>query len=491
MAELRRSLGLWDVVLLNVVAVVSLRWLPVAAQTGASSISLWLLALLLFFLPSGLAVLELGTRFPEEGGIYIWVKRTLGDSHGFLCAWCYWVNNLFYFPSLLIATAAVAPYLGGERLSAWSESKPYVAVFTLALLWLAVWVGVRGLQLGRWFQNVGAVSNWVPVLILVLLGAAALARFGSATGFSGPALLPPVLRHGVAGAERLGNLNFWATMCFAFAGMELSSTMSGEIRDPRRTLPRAILAAGALIALVYIAGTCALLLALPPAELSLVGGIPQAASRLGGRFGLPGLGALITVFLVVANLGCLMAWFAGAARVLFVAGLDRALPPALGRLHPRHQTPHVTLLVQGVLSTLILLMSALGKGTTVGNLYLLLVDMTLVIYFIPFLYLFLSLLVLRLRAPLAAEAGVIPVPGGRTGALLCGLLGFSATLLAIALATLPPEDVAQKEPVQLLGLTMSAAALFRAKVIGGCAAFVLLGVLLRRAGAARAQSLAT
>ena len=111
---LPRALGLRDMVLFNIVAVVSLRWFATAAAAGPSSITLWVLAALFFFIPQGLAVSDLAARYPDEGGIYAWTKRTFGEGHGFLCGWCYWVNNILYYPNLLISTAVVGTYVVGR-----------------------------------------------------------------------------------------------------------------------------------------------------------------------------------------------------------------------------------------------------------------------------------------------------------------------------------------------------------------------------------------
>ena len=112
--ELPRAMDLRDMVLFNVVAVLSLRWLATAAAAGPSSIALWVLAALFFFIPQGLAVSDLAARYPEEGGIYAWTKRTFGEGHGFLCGWCYWVNNILYYPNLLMSTAVVGTYVIGQ-----------------------------------------------------------------------------------------------------------------------------------------------------------------------------------------------------------------------------------------------------------------------------------------------------------------------------------------------------------------------------------------
>src|SRR6478672_10254950 len=123
---LPRALDLRDMVLFNVVAVVSLRWFATAAAAGPSSITLWVLAGLFFFLPQGLAVSDLSARYPDEGGIYAWTKRAFGEGHGFLCGWCYWINNVLYYPSLLLSGAVIATYAFGMGNSGLGDRLTYV-----------------------------------------------------------------------------------------------------------------------------------------------------------------------------------------------------------------------------------------------------------------------------------------------------------------------------------------------------------------------------
>ncbi|HXW96805.1 MAG TPA: amino acid permease, partial [Gemmatimonadales bacterium] len=165
--SLTRSLGLRDMVLFNVVAVLSIRWLATSASTGVGSLTLWVGAATLFFVPIGLAVVELAARQPEEGGIYTWTKHALGDGHGFLCGWCYWVNNLLYYPSLLLATATIGTYAFGQGGGALESSWTYVLSATLGLLWLAAILNIVGAATGRWVQNLGAIAAYLPSVILV------------------------------------------------------------------------------------------------------------------------------------------------------------------------------------------------------------------------------------------------------------------------------------------------------------------------------------
>jgi len=170
--QLPRSLGLWDLILLNIVAVLNLNLVPVAASGGFPSISLWLAALLLFFLPQGIAVSEFATRYPQEGGIYVWTRKVFGDSHGFVSGWCYWTNNIFYIPTLLLYLVGIAVYVGGPETLPLADNRAFVFAFAMTLLWSFTALNVLGLGVGKWVNNLGGIG--AVGATLVLLGVAAV-----------------------------------------------------------------------------------------------------------------------------------------------------------------------------------------------------------------------------------------------------------------------------------------------------------------------------
>jgi amino acid transporter len=443
-------------VLFNIVAVMSLRWFATAAAAGPSSITLWVLAALFFFVPQGLAVSDLAARYPDEGGIYAWTKRTFGEGHGFMCGWCYWVNNILYYPNLLMSTAVVGTYVIGRGDSGLADAWTYVLPATLLALWLAVALNIVGLQTGRWLQNVGAIGSYLPGVLLVGLGVYAVFTRPSATPLNLTSLVPDL--------GDLSELNLWASIAFAFAGLELCAVLGGEVKDPRRTLPCSILISAPLIAFIYIAGTAAVLWLVPTKNVNIVSGFLQAlaagAANLGR--GVAWIPALAAAFYVVGNVGGVGAWLTGPARVAFVIGLDRYFPPAFGRVHPKWHTPYVAILTQAVLATVFLLLSVLGKGTTVEKAYLVILDTMLLVYFIPYIYLFLSFLIVRRRSPGVTGGGIL---ASRPAGMLIGLAGLGLTLFAMLIATVPPSG--STDPW-----------IFRLKVIGGAGFCVVLGLII-------------
>jgi glutamate:GABA antiporter len=451
---LPRTMGLRDLVLFNIVAVLSLRWFATAAAAGPSSISFWVLAALLFFVPQGLAVSHLSSRYPNEGGIYFWTKRQFGEGHGFLCGWCYWVNNILYYPNLLMSTAVVGTYAFGRGGTGLESDWSYVLPATLGALWIAVGLNIVGLRTGRWLQNLGAVGSYLPGVVLVALGLHAVFTRPPATPMTPATLLPDL--------GDWSSLNLWASIAFAFAGLELCAVLGDEVKNPKRNLPRSILISAPLIAFLYIAGTLSVLWLIPTGEVNIVSGFLQAlaAGAADAGVALAWLAPAAATLYVIGNVGGVGAWLTGPARVAFVIGLDRYFPPAFGRVHPRWRTPYVAILTQAVLASLFLLISVLGRGTTVERAYLVILDTMLLVYFVPYIYLFLCFLADRLRGTEPATSA-----GARLKATVIGWSGLALTLLAMFIATVPPGGT--EEPW-----------LFRLKVIGGAAGFVLLGGVL-------------
>jgi amino acid transporter len=464
-AQLPRVLTLRDLVLFNIVAVLSLRWTATAAAAGPSSLTLWLLAGLLFFIPQGLAVSHLAARQPHEGGIYFWTKNAFGEGHGFLCGWCYWVNNILYYPNLLMSTAVIGTYVIGRGDTALMENWTYILLATLTALWVAVGLNIVGLKTGRWLQNAGALGTYLPGVVLVGFGVHAVLTRGSATPMTWERIVPNF--------GDMSALNLWASIAFAYAGLELCAVMGDEAKDPRRDLPRSIYIAAPFIAFLYIIGTASVLWLVPSQDVHVVSGFFQAIAA--GARDVGGLSWLIPIaatLYVLGNIGGVGAWLTGPARVAFVIGLDRYFPPAFGRIHPRWKTPYVVMLIQGVLATVFLLLSVLGRGTTVERAYLIVLDTMLLIYFIPYIYLFVCYLVVRLRETISEPA---PWHAGKPAAAVIGLSGLLLTLGAMIVATIPPSDT--PDPW-----------IFRLKVIGGAGLFVSLGGLLYWRGRRKPQS---
>jgi amino acid transporter len=447
-------MGLWDVLLFNIAIVLGPRWIAAAAHSGTSSISLWVLAAGLFFLPTALIIVELSTRFPSEGGLYVWSKEAFGDFHGFVAGWSYWTYTVFYFPSLLTASVAMSVFIGGPKYSWLADNRQYLLWASLGLLAIPVVFNIVGLNIGKWLQNAGGVGTYAPLLMLLGLGLYLGIHRGSATQFSWKSSFP---------VWDLNTLNFWSNIAFAFTGMELVCAMSEEVHEPRKTFPRAIYASSVLIAVIYVAGTVALLVILPGAGVDVRNGVFQGITNGSAALGIAWFGIMAALLVTAGNAGGVGATVAGIARVPFVAGIDRYLPAAFGKIHPRWKTPYVAILVQAAISAAILIFSQID--TTVMEAYQLLVDAAIVLYFLPFLYMYAAVIKLAYRPDRATNEHAVLIPGGKAGVWILGLMGFIITLGSMILAMIPPGGVASKS-------------IFELKLIGVTAGAMVIGLVL-------------
>jgi len=453
-------MGFRDLLLFYVVTGISLRWIATAAAAGPSSIVIWIGAWLAFYTPLALSVIELSSRYPREGGLYVWSKHAFGDFSGFMAAWTYWTSNLPYFPAVLYFAASNVLFTRQAQWGYLSANPTFYIVFALVTLTLATLLNVVGLDVGKWLHNIGALAMWIPVLIVIGMGLLAYHRFGSATTFS---------IHSMTPSTRLNDVIFWSVLIFAFGGCETASFMAEEVKDARRTIPLALFFAGLTVAICYIIGTVCVLLALPSSEVSSLQGLVQAIAKTSDRLGLPFLLPVAALLIALSNIGASGAYLAAVARLPFVAGIDRYLPSSFGSLHPRWGTPWVALLTQAVIGAIFIFLGQ--AGTSVKGAYDVLVSMGVITYFIPYLYLFASMI--KLQSEPTGE-DVIRVPGGKPVAYALAVVGFITTTFTIALSVLPPPD----EPNKLLAVF---------KIVGGCGALVLVGVGLYWAGKRRAQ----
>src|SRR3974390_3063823 len=180
-SQLRKTMGFWDVLLFNIATVLGPRWIAAAGHNGTSSISLWVIAALFFFVPGALVINELSSRFPEEGGLYAWSKNAFGDFHGFIAGWTYWIYSVFYFPALLLASTAMSAYVVGPRGAELAQNRAFLLTGSFLLLGVAVVLNIVGLNIGKWLQNAGGLGTYTPLVILGLVAVAVVFGHGLAT----------------------------------------------------------------------------------------------------------------------------------------------------------------------------------------------------------------------------------------------------------------------------------------------------------------------
>jgi glutamate:GABA antiporter len=422
--HLKRVLGRRDLVLLFVVAVFNLNVLPSIAANGGVTIWLWLIALLLFFWPQGIAVIELAHRYPGEGGVYLWAKEVFGDFHGFLSGWCYWTNNMMYVPTVMLYFVGVSVFVLGPGHEGLADNRAFALIASLVLLTLLVVLNVMGLGVGKWINNLGGIGTFVAAFLLMGLGAVVFAKFGTRVQWS-DFRVP---------ANPRFVLNSFGVICFGLVGLELASIMGDEIENPRKTLPGAVAWGGVLSGALYVGATLTLLVAVDKNSISVLQGIVQAVSHMAAQVGVGWIVAPFAFLLSLSIAGIGSAWLGGSARIPFVAGLDSYMPAWLGKIHPRYATPYAALIVHASVSLILVIINFMSTGNVQASFQSLL-SLAVVLQLIPFLYVFGALLRIALDKQFKQQQY------SRGTLIAAGISGLLTTAVAMVVAYFPAQQI--------------------------------------------------
>jgi glutamate:GABA antiporter len=423
--HLKRVLGRRDLVLLFVVAVFNLNVLPSIAANGGVTIWLWIISLILFFWPQGIAVIELAHRYPGEGGVYLWAKEVFGDWHGFLSGWCYWTNNMMYVPTVMLYFVGVSVFVLGPGHEALADNKTFALVASIVLLSLLVILNVVGLGVGKWLNNLGGIGTFVAAFLLMGLGVVVYLKFGTSiqwADFKMPANPRFVL-------------NSFGVICFGLVGLELASIMGDEIDNPRKVLPGAVGWGGLLSGLLYIGATLTLLIAVDKGSISVLQGIVQAVSHMATQVHVTWIVIPFAFLLSLSIAGIGSAWLGGSARIPFVAGLDSYMPAWLGKIHPQYSTPYAALIVHASVSLILVILNFTLTGSGVQESFQRLLSLAVVLQLIPFLYMFGALL------KIALDPNFVRGHYGKGALIFAGASGLLTTVLGIALAFFPAQQI--------------------------------------------------
>ena len=397
--ELRRTLGFRDLVLFYIATTFSLRWIATAAAAGPSALVIWVFAALGLFVPLVFTVLELVVALSRR-------RRNVRLEQARVRP----VRRVHHGLDLLVGEPAVLPgsallrgrqhpvRRAGPSAQALSSNSTYFLIVSFIGLGVAVGLNIVGLNVGKWMTNISALAGWAPVSLLIVFGFYSWMTYGSATPITMASLMP---------STGFKDVIFWSTIAFAFGGVESASTMGDEIVDARRTVPRAVLTAAAFITIIYIVATLCVLLVLPKEQVSGLQGFMQAIEAVAGKAGVLWLVPALAALVSLNAFGAVAGWFAATARLPFVAGIDRFLPRAFADLHPRWHTPYVALLVQAAIAAVFVFLGQ--AGTSVRGAYEVLVSMSIIGNFIPFLFMFAAMIKLQDEP---AGPGVLRVPGG-------------------------------------------------------------------------------
>ena len=355
-AVFKKELGLFDLVLTQVVFVVGTIWVGWAAKLGNEQNVFWVLAILTFYLPLAAAVIFLNRLMPLEGGLYQWAKLAFNDFVAFMVAWNLWVFAISILAGIGLVVTTNISYAIGPGAAWMKQSKVFITVVSSALVFAMILAATRGLSVGKWVHNAGGVMLMLTFTALILLPFIALAR-GTLREYHPFVLQVPT--------PSLFNVNVFSKLALgALTGFEYIAILAGETRAPARNFGRSVVIAAPVIAVMFILGTSSVLAFVTPDKVDLISPIPQVLSIGFGSFGwVAKLVSLVILGVVVRQIALMSIYFAGNTRLPMVAGWDNLLPNWFTRLHEKYKTPVNSILFVGAVTLVLGLASLVGVGT--------------------------------------------------------------------------------------------------------------------------------
>jgi amino acid transporter len=393
-SELRKVLGPWDLVLTQILFIVGLPWIGVAAKLGPSHTALWLLAIVTFYIPGAMVVIWLNTRLPHEGGIYQWTRMGFNNFTGFMVAWNLWLYVIVLSSETGLQLTTNLAYVLGPAHESLAGDKTAITLISAVVVAILVGLSILGLSVGKWFHNAAG-------LMLVLIFSAIIFF-----GMRSPAFRPV---QPIVPALTVFNLNILAKMGFgALGGFEYVAILAGECRNPVRSIRLSVLIAAPIVAGMFIMGTAAVLALVPMDQIDLIGPVAQVLSIGARPFGLAAQVIPVAILAVmVLRVAQASVNFTGNSRLPMVAGWDRLMPQWFTKLHPRFRTPVHSILLAGGLILSLGLVSLVGVGHQES--FQLLWNGAVVFYAIPYVVMFLVPLFSRKlgRASVDPRRGVL------------------------------------------------------------------------------------
>ncbi|HVB32426.1 MAG TPA: APC family permease [Gemmatimonadaceae bacterium] len=447
--ELKRELGLFDLVLTQVMFIVGAQWVGTAAMLGHAQVFYWLLAMALFYLPQAAVVIHLNRLMPLEGGLYQWAKLGFNDGVGFLVAWNLWVFALILLSSYGLVIADTFSYALGPGAAWFTSTKWYDGAVTGFVVATIILVSLYGLRVGKWVHDAGGMAHLITFGALLLMPLVAISHH-AITNYHPFAVSVP--------RASLLSVNIFSKLALgALTGFEYVAILAGETRDPGRAIGRSVMIATPIIALMFILGTGAVLSATPIGKIDLIAPIPQALTLGLHSFGFAVyIVPVLTMLLLTRHIANVNLLFAANTRLPLVAGWDGLLPAWFTRLHPRFRTPLNSILFVGVVTLVFAAVSLLGVG--LQEAFQLLDSAAGILYAIAYLAMF--------ALPILGMRGFDRPP---LWLRLAAVSGFAVTLLYIVFSLFPIIDVtsrgsfAGKIIAVVVGANLLGAAIYRAE----------------------------
>ena len=446
-----KKLSTFSLVMITVGSVDSIRNLPATAKFGSSLIFFFILAAIFFLMPAAMVSAQLASTQEGEGGVYKWVTTAMGKTQGFLAIWFQWIENVFWYPTILAFVAGTVGYLIAPQLA---NSKYFLMSVILLAFWGATLVNLRGMHSSAMFSNICAIFGLlIPMILIISLGVAwwFIGRHIQ-VGFSRHELLPHF------------NSGTWVALTgvmLSFCGMEIATVHTRDAKNPRRDFPRALMISVVILLVTLISGSLAIAAVLPQTDISLVAGIMQAFHAFFNAYHCEWLMPLIALMLVVGGMGGVSNWIIAPTKGLMYAARDGHLPKKY-QAENRHGAPSALLIVQALIVSVIALAFLLLPSVNAS--YWLLTALASQLYMLMYMQMFVAGILLR--KGVSSQFSGFLIPGGQIGTTLVSAMGFVGSLVTFGIGFIPPTNM------QIGGVLH-----YESLLIGGLTVMVLLPFL--------------
>ncbi len=422
-----KIMGVFGLVMINVIAVDSLRSLPATAQYGFSVVFYYLIAGLLFFLPTALIAGELATAWPETGGIYVWAKEAFNKEAAFMLVALQWLYNVCWYPTALSLLAATLSYCIDPALA---NNSAYMFCTITGMFWLIAAINCFGMKSSNYFTAFSAlIGTIIPIGFVIILGVIwMMSDHKSEISFSYKSFFPDL--------TKINSLAYLTSVLFSLMGMEMSAIHASEVHHPQKSYPKALLISGVLILASFILASLAIAVVVPAVKLNVVTGLLDAYQIFFTNFNMGWMVRVIALLMVCGTAGGVGAWLLGPVKALLVASEDGLIPKSLSLVN-RHNAPQRLMMLQGIL--FMLLTSAFLYMPTVSGGFWLLSDLASQISLIFYMGLFIVAIRLRYKKPNVPRP--FKIPFGNIGIWSVGLAGLLSSAFTIGVGFLPPPGV--------------------------------------------------
>lgn len=448
MNQPKKVLSVFSLVMINVIAVDSLRTLPISAKLGLSLVSYYIIAAFAFFIPVALIAAELATAYPNTGGIYVWVREAFGKRAGFITIWLQWIYNVVWYPTILAFIAATLAYLFAPELA---NNKFYLLGTVIGLFWFFTLLNCFGMKVSSIVSIIGAtIGTILPMLIIIFL-----AVFWA---IQGKPIAVDYSSSWLPNFESLGNLSLFAIVLFGLIGVEMSAVHAEEVKNPQRDYPKALLYSTILIISTLSLGSLAIVVVVPNDSLSVVSGLIDAYALFFKSYHVPWMTAVIAILIILGGLSGVSAWIIGPTKGLLVSARDGSLPARFARTN-KYGAPTTILFTQAIIVSL--LSSVFILLHSINAAYLMLSNLCAQMALLVYVIMFAAAIKLRYSKPEQPRGYIIP--GGNKVMWFLSSLGILCCLGAILIGFVPPSQI----PVGNVFV-------YESFLIGGLVLFVLI-----------------